>query len=259
MSILGSRVLRFDSVTSTNEVARQMAFAGAEEGVAIVACRQTAGRGTKGRSWVSPAGDGLYLSLILRPQIKASEATVLTLAAAVAVAETLLIEFKAKPDIKWPNDVLLGGRKACGILVESASEGNDLTYAVLGIGVNLAQQEFPVEIRSTATSLMMETSRLVTPEDFLQPLLSRLNYWYDRMLAAPSQVLERYQELSSFARGCTVRAVIGEGQSEAVVEGVTRGVTSTGALMIETEGRIRVLSSGVVERIRANNSQRSAT
>jgi BirA family biotin operon repressor/biotin-[acetyl-CoA-carboxylase] ligase len=259
MSLLGSRVVRFLSVTSTNEVARQMAAEGAEEGVAILARSQTAGRGTKGRAWHSPARDGLYLSLILKPRIKAAGATILTLAAAVGVAETLLIDFDAEPDIKWPNDVLLSGRKVCGILVESASEGDALVFAVLGIGVNLAQQEFPAEISSAATSLMRETSRLVTPDDFLRPLLSRLNYWYDRTLAAPSLMLERYQELSTFARGCTVRAVIADTDPVSVIEGITRGITATGALMIETAGTVRTITSGEIDRIRRTSSERRST
>lgn len=253
MARLGSSVLRFDSVTSTNDVARQMAASGLEEGIAVVAREQTAGRGTKGRSWSSPAGEGLYLSLVLRPAIKASESTILTLAAAVGVAETLS-EFGACPDIKWPNDVLLGGRKVSGILAESASEDAKLAYAVLGIGVNLSQRDFPLEMAGLATSLVIETGKLVTPDEFLQPLLRRLDLWYRTAVAAPLDVLHRYQDLSSYARGCPVRALLADRKENSMIEGVTRGVTATGALMIETAGgEIKLLSSGEVHRIRTTN------
>lgn len=253
MTRLGSSVLRFDSVTSTNDVARQMAASGVEEGVAIVAREQTAGRGTKGREWSSPAGEGLYLSLVLRPAMKASDSTILTLAAAVGVAETLS-DFGAAPDIKWPNDVLLGSLKVCGILVESASEGARLAYAVLGIGVNLRQREFPVDVAGAATSLAIETGRVVNPEEFLLPLLSHLDRWYHAALTTPSEVLDRYRQLSSYTRGCAVRATVAERDGSLSIEGVTRGVTATGALMIETaDGQIKLLSSGEVHRIRPAN------
>lgn len=255
MARLGSTLLSFDSVTSTNDVAKQMAASGVEEGVAIVAREQTAGRGTKGRSWSSEAEKGLYVSLILRPAIKASRSTILTLGAAIAVAETILTDLGVNPDIKWPNDVLLGGRKVCGILVESASEGVHLAYAVLGIGVNLNQREFPPEIGDAATSLAIETGNVVPMEEFLVSLLPRLERWYRAAVAAPSEVLERYRELSSYAHDCAVRAVLAEGRADGVVEGVTRGITSTGALIIETPaGEIEILTAGEVHRIRSRNS-----
>src|SRR5713101_1771541 len=147
---LGSSLLRFDSVSSTNDVARELALAGASEGLCVIAREQTAGRGRQGRSWSSPPGEGLYLSLILRPQVTASASAMITLAAAVAVAETLRLGFHAAADIKWPNDILVRGRKICGILVEAAIEGDRLQYAVLGIGVNIAQRSFPEQVTDSA-------------------------------------------------------------------------------------------------------------
>src|SRR5882724_13282357 len=129
---LGRSFLRFDTVSSTNDVARDLAASGQPEGVCVIAREQTAGRGRQGRSWSSPPGEGLYISLILRPQVTASAAAMITLAAAVAVAETLTLDFQAAADIKWPNDVLVKGRKICGILVEAAIEGARLQYAAVG-------------------------------------------------------------------------------------------------------------------------------
>src|SRR6266851_2317420 len=146
MARFGSTILRFDSVSSTNDVARELAASGKPEGLCVIAREQTAGRGRQGRSWSSPPGEGLYLSVIFRPEISAAESAVTTLAAAVAVAETLKLDFQMPVDIKWPNDVLASGRKVCGILVESAIENGRLQYAVIGIGVNVAQLYFPDEI-----------------------------------------------------------------------------------------------------------------
>src|SRR5262245_59001114 len=119
MTRLGSTVLRFESLPSTNDIARELAQSGESEGIAVLARQQSAGRGRQGRSWSSPPDQGLYVSLVLRPDILPADSSVITLAAAVAVAETLEQDYRIPPDIKWPNDVMARGRKICGILVES--------------------------------------------------------------------------------------------------------------------------------------------
>ncbi|HYP29255.1 MAG TPA: biotin--[acetyl-CoA-carboxylase] ligase [Blastocatellia bacterium] len=243
MAKLGSEVLHFDSLPSTNDRARDMALAGSAEGTAIVAARQTSGRGRMGRSWSSPAGEGLYLSVILRPQVRPAEAQVITLAAAVAVCETLAEDFGARADIKWPNDVLVGGRKICGILVESAIEGDFVQYAILGIGVNLRQTGFPEEIRSTATSLLIETGKSVPPDEVLEPLFERLDLRYRQSLEDPGAVVRRWEELSSCARGCRVRVT----SFDSIIEGTTRGLSEGGGLLIEvSDGETREIVSGEV-------------
>ncbi|MEK6407060.1 MAG: biotin--[acetyl-CoA-carboxylase] ligase [Acidobacteriota bacterium] len=243
MTRLGSAFLRFDTVSSTNDIAKELAASGAPEGLCVIAREQTSGRGRQGRSWSSPPGEGLYLSLILRPAIKAADSAVITLAAAVAVAEALAADFQVPADIKWPNDVLASGRKICGILVESAIENNRLQYAVMGIGVNVAQRIFPPEIGESATSLSLETGRPVAPEDFLKPLLDRLERWYTTATARPDRVIARWEELSSYARGCAVRVESSAGS----IEGVTRGLTAAGALVIElSNGETREIVSGEV-------------
>jgi BirA family transcriptional regulator, biotin operon repressor / biotin---[acetyl-CoA-carboxylase] ligase len=248
MAKLGSEVLHFDSLPSTNDRARDLASEGSAEGTAIVAGRQTSGRGRMGRSWSSPEGEGLYLSIILRPEVKPLKAQVITLAAAVAVCETLSKDFGARADIKWPNDVLVGGRKICGILVESAIEGDSIQYAILGIGVNLRQTEFPEEIRSTATSLLIETGKSVSPGEILEPLFERLDLRYRQSLENPRALMDRWEELSSFARDCRVRVK----SFDSVIEGTTRGLSERGGLLIESgEGETREVVSGEVSLVRA--------
>jgi BirA family biotin operon repressor/biotin-[acetyl-CoA-carboxylase] ligase len=244
MNRLGSTVLRFESLPSTNDLAREMAQAGKGEGLAVFAREQTAGRGRQGRSWSSPPGEGLYVSLVLRPDIKPADSSVITLAAAVAVAQTLDQDFQMPPDIKWPNDVLARGRKICGILVETAIETNKLLYAVMGIGVNLGQREFPEELKETATSLLIESGQSVAPDEFLKPLLDRLEYWYRQAMAQPSEVIARWEAMSSYARNCVVRVE----SSDSIIEGTTRGLSAKGALVIELDsGERREIVSGEVK------------
>lgn len=243
MARIGCAILRFDSLPSTNDLARELAGQGALEGVAVLAREQTRGRGRQGRAWVSPPGEGLYLSVILRPTIEPAKATIITLAAAVAVAETMALDYALAVDIKWPNDIHAGGRKLCGILIESAIEKHRIDYAVLGIGVNLGQREFPDELRALATSLWLESGRQVTPDEFAAALFKRLDAWYRTGLQHPSQVIARWQALSSYGQGCAVRVDLGDG----AIEGITRGLTPAGALVVElASGERREIVSGEI-------------
>jgi BirA family biotin operon repressor/biotin-[acetyl-CoA-carboxylase] ligase len=175
--------------------------------------------------------------------MKPADATVITFAAAVAVAETLAFDFDLAVDIKWPNDVMAGGRKISGILVETAVEGERLLYAVLGIGVNLNQQDFPGELEQTATSIFIERGGRVEPEEFLPPLTGRLEHWYRAATADARAVIDRWQRLSTYARDCPVRVRVTEGELDAV----TRGLTASGALIIELAGgERREIASGEV-------------
>jgi BirA family biotin operon repressor/biotin-[acetyl-CoA-carboxylase] ligase len=242
-SRLGSTVLRFESVSSTNDVAKELAASGASEGVCVIAGEQTAGRGRQGRSWSSPPGEGLYLSLILQPRVTVAASGMITLAAAVAITETLRLDFQTPADIKWPNDVLVSGRKICGILVETAIEGDRLQYAVMGIGVNIAQRFFPEQICDVATSLFLETGRVVLPEQFVEAMLPRIGDWYEAAMSRPDRVIERWEALSSSGRDCLVRVEFSEG----AVEGVTRGLAVSGALIVElADGERREIASGEV-------------
>ena len=133
-----------------------------------------------------------------------------------------------RADIKWPNDILTSGRKICGILVESAIENDRLQYAVMGIGVNIAQASFPQEIADSATSLLIETGRKIAPEEFAGPLLERLERWYRTSTDRRDQVILRWEQLSSYARGRAVRVE----SSKDSIEGMTRGLNAAGALIV---------------------------
>jgi len=243
MTRLGSPLIKHDSLPSTNDLARDLALQGAEEGTTITARMQTAGRGRQGRQWSSPADEGLYLSIILRPRIAPARSASITLASAVAVAETLIFDFHIQADIKWPNDVLVGGRKICGVLVESSIESDRLQFLVLGIGVNLGQSDFPDELRERATSILRESGIRITPDEFLAPLLDHLDYWYRIAVASPNDALQRWEEMSSFARNRSVRIISSDGE----IEGKTCGLTETGALIIELDtGERREVVSGEV-------------
>src|SRR5918998_799864 len=151
-------ILRFDSLPSTNTEAARQAALGAPEGLCVVAREQTAGRGRRERSWASPKDAGLYLSVVLRPALEARLWPLLTLAAALAVRDALGEACGLEADIKWPNDLLAGGRKLCGILAETA-EGTRGRAVVLGVGVNLNGRAFPEELSDTATSVEEQTGR----------------------------------------------------------------------------------------------------
>jgi BirA family biotin operon repressor/biotin-[acetyl-CoA-carboxylase] ligase len=240
----GSTFLRFESVSSTNDVARELAISGADEGLCVIASEQTAGRGRQGRSWSSPPGEGLYLSLILRPSVKASDSALITLAAAVAVAETLRMDFQICGDIKWPNDVLVGARKICGILVEASIDDDRLQYAIIGVGVNIAQRAFDRQLVDRATSIMLETGRVILPQDFAEALLPRLEAWYSAAMSERDRVIDRWEELSSSSHDCLVSIESSDGS----VEGVTRGLTVNGALIVEmADGQRREIVSGEVK------------
>ena len=242
MPKLGSTLFRYHRLASTNDLARELAASGVSEGVALMALEQTAGRGRQGRSWASPAGEGLYISLIIRPRIRAAASALITLASAVAVAESLA-DLGIAADIKWPNDVMARGRKISGILVESAIEGESMQYAVVGVGINVTQRAFPPDLNQPATSIFLELGQDIALDDILRPFLHRIEHWYRNSILEPEQVVRRWEELSSYARGCEVRVTSSDGW----FEGVTLGLTPAGALVVElSDGRRREVIAGEV-------------
>jgi BirA family biotin operon repressor/biotin-[acetyl-CoA-carboxylase] ligase len=178
---LGQReICCFDVVESTNTEANRLAREGAPEGTLIVANAQTKGRGRLGRSWVSPPGSGLYLSIILRPDCPPDRFPRLMLTAAVAVASAIQ-QTGMKPQLKWPNDILIADRKVGGILAEAVFDKRRIVFAILGIGINVntEQDELPVSVRSLATSLRLSLGKPVSRIGLLQTLLHLLEPWYE--------------------------------------------------------------------------------
>ncbi len=237
----------FVSIGSTNDYLKELTDA--PEFTCVVADEQTAGRGRRDRAWHSSPGEGLYLSILLRPP-SSSNIPLISLLAAVAVAETLIARGVASVDIKWPNDVLVNGRKLCGILAEGASGAGGVRI-ILGIGVNLNHASFPGELRETATSLFIETGRRVIVDEFRDQLLERIAHWYDVWRRDEiAKIAGRWQELSSYSRGQRVVVTL---DGEQVI-GVTDGLTEAGALRLITDkGELKTFLVGEVARLRKDS------
>lgn len=178
--MIGSRVVRLDAVASTNDVAARLAAEGAAEGTAVIAAEQFAGRGRQGRPWHAPAGDSICCSVILRPARPVREWPDLSWVLAAAVAAFAREAGAAAAVVKYPNDVLAGGRKLAGLLLESRSgcEGQSALICGIGINVNTEANGFPGELRSSATSLRMLAGRRLEAEALLTPLFAQLDLWY---------------------------------------------------------------------------------
>jgi BirA family biotin operon repressor/biotin-[acetyl-CoA-carboxylase] ligase len=250
----GGRVQHLRSVTSTNQLALEAAQSGAPQGSTWVADEQTAGRGRGGHQWLSTPGDGLYLSTLLRPQMGLAEALWLSLATGLAVQSAIAKVSGLQPDIRWPNDLLLNGRKCGGILVEtSASPTADaatLRYAVIGIGINVNHETFPADLQPLATSLRQETGAVWLREALLIELLRELHQqisWLEAELAGAATIpplLARFAAASTWVIGKRVRVDEAGGYT-----GVTAGLDSRGFLLVAgDDGLLRtVLSGGVRE------------
>lgn len=241
-------ILRFDKIDSTNTEAINQAKRGAEEGLCIVAREQTAGRGRHGRTWVSPKGSGLYFSVILRPQIESKFLPLITLMSAVAVHQALEQVFKFECDIKWVNDIHVGGKKISGILAETVETEKGLAV-IVGIGINLKSSNFPPELAETATSIEMETGTTPNVENFLPELTSFLGKYCDILynLNGAQKIREEWTRRSSYAFGKNVRAVI----ENETVYGTTQGIEENGALRLETNtGEIKIIHAGDIEQLR---------
>jgi BirA family biotin operon repressor/biotin-[acetyl-CoA-carboxylase] ligase len=243
---LGKVVHYFHAIDSTNAKAYELASKGAQEGEVVVAESQEKGRGRLGRLWFSPPFLNLYVSIILRPDIPPNQASLLTLMAAVATAETLEQFSGLQPIIKWPNDILLRNRKIAGLLNEIHSETDRVHFVILGIGVNLNvdPEKFPREIRSLATSLKHETGKTVLRKVFLSSLLETTEKWYKIFLKEGGlHILKAWKGWAQI-QGKKVRVTsFGE-----VLTGVAIDVDSDGALILGTEdGKRKRVVAGDVE------------
>jgi len=248
MAVLKPKILRFESLPSTNTELARMASEGAAEGVAILAEEQTAGRGRLQRAWSSPRGAGLYFSVLLRPTIAPSDWPLITFVAALAVGDALSEVAGVQTDIKWPNDLLSGERKICGILAE-AIETPAGRAVVVGIGINLTQSAFPEELVDVATSVSEVTGQQPERETILAALLRALSRWYS-LLSEPGgreKIVAAWSSRSSYANGRLVRVSNGD----EVWQGTTCGVEPDGALRLNTmNGEMKLVRAGDVYSLR---------
>ncbi len=244
-TIFAKQLHHYYKIGSTNTEAMQAASDGAPEGSVFLAEEQLAGRGRGGHKWHSARSAGIYCSVVLRPPMPPSEALIFSLAAGLAVHSAVVGTFPGlRPDLKWPNDVLLNGKKFCGILTEMNSEATRVRHLVVGVGINVNQTKFPAELREIATSLKSETGTEWSRVELCAALLKSLDREYRQLLddaGARHEILARFQERSSSARGCRVQV------EENGIEGVTEGLDSRGFLQVRTAEGLRTVLSGTVK------------
>ena len=242
----GEHIHHFYKIGSTNTAAMDAAAAGAPEGSVFLAEEQTAGRGRGANAWQSARSTGIYCSVVLRPAVPPSEVLVLSLAAALAVRSAIRqIDPRVDPDLKWPNDLLIDGKKVCGILAEMNAEATRVRYIVVGIGLNVNQATFPRELADQATSLRLTNSSEWSRVELAVALLKSLDREYRDLLERPGArelILCRFADHSSWIKGKAVRIEENGGS----FEGTTEGLDERGFLRVRAAGLLRTVLSGTV-------------
>ncbi len=241
---LGNPVYCFDEIDSTNTRAKLLAEKGAPEGTLVIAESQTAGKGRRGRSWASPPGEGLWFSFVLRPQIRPSVAPMITLAAALAVAASIEDVCGLPARIKWPNDIVISGRKLVGILTELSAETLEVHYVVVGIGINVNMTEFPEEIRRTATSLYLESGKRFKRCDIVAAVMKRMEEYYAAYMNTCSLAAMKDEYMGRLANLNREVAVITLREEW---RGLCEGIDEYGRLLVRRkDGSLEKIVSGEV-------------
>lgn len=245
VKVIGREVRVFGETSSTNDVVEKLARDGVGEGIVVFAETQTKGRGRLGRKWVSPAGKGLWFSVLLRPDLRPQAATQLTVISAVAVARAIERQTGLSPEIKWPNDIMFGPRKCAGILLELSAELDHIRHVVLGIGmdVNLTAEELPPELRLLATSLRIESGRTIDRPELAAAVIRELDAAYARLRAGDFHEIGDEWMRRCITLGRRVRILIGDRP----VTGLAEALDEEGALLVRTEhGRLERVVGGDV-------------
>lgn len=233
----------FETIDSTNTKAKELAAAGAVQGTLVTADAQQAGIGRRGRSWSSEKKAGIYMSMLLRPEIATDKASMLTLVAALAVERAIAETLDCQPMIKWPNDIVLNKKKICGILTEMVLKGTEIDYVVIGIGINVNNKNFPEEIVQTASSLSLELGNEIDREMLISEVWKRFSVYYENFLQVGdlSGIKAEYEH-----------ALINKDEKVKVLDplgeymGIAKGITNIGELIVDTEEEIRYVSGGEV-------------
>ena len=233
IQIVGRDIRVFEKTNSTNDVVEKLARDGVGEGVVVFAEAQSQGRGRLGRRWISPPRRGLWFSVLLRPNLRPQAATQLTVAAATALVRAIRDQTGLAPEIKWPNDILIRGRKVAGVLTELSAELDHIKYLILGIGVdvNLSASDFPPELRKVATSLRIETGREWHRADLAAAIVRELDADYARICSGQFEdIIEEWQ------RGCsTLGRRVSIRMADRLVQGQAEALDRDGALLLRTE------------------------
>lgn len=257
--VFGQKIYYKEEIDSTNTEAKRQAVEGAGHGLLVIAEQQTLGKGRRGRNWNSPKGTGIWMSLLLKPEISADKASMLTLVTALSAADAIFEMTGLEASIKWPNDIVINGKKVCGILTEMSADNNGIRYVIVGIGINVNTEEFPEEIKETATSLLIEkrkeTEKLGKPasreqmslnrEALVALVLKKLECYYEQFLVNEDLnfLLEDYnKKLVNYNR--QVMVLGSDGQIE--LSGIAKGINKEGELLVETEDGLVEVRSGEV-------------
>lgn len=241
---VGKRIICFPATDSTNLDAFKLAEEGAEEGTVVIADGQRCGKGRLGREWASPTGVNLYCSVVFRPSIMPATAYQLTFLSAVAVARAVERSVHLSPQIKWPNDILINGKKIAGLLNEMSAETEKVNFVVLGIGVNLnmRREQFPNGLRHPASSLFLETGREVDRVSFTQILLAELDLLYALYLQEGDGPIRK----EWLDRCDMIGRVVKASSGDSVLTGTVTGIDDTGALLVR-------LASGAEEKVHSGD------
>ncbi len=240
---VGHNLVFLEQVDSTNEEAKRQAEKGAPDGTLVAAAEQSAGKGRRGRTWLSEKGTGVWMSLLLRPDFPPECASMLTLVAAMAVEKGISRVTGVDGQIKWPNDVVIEGKKVCGILTEMSTEMECIHYVVVGIGINVGTEEFPEEIRDLATSLYLSTQKKVKRAVLAAAVAEAWEFYYEQFLKSGDLrfLMEEYNE-RLVNRGREVKVLALDGG----YMGISQGINEKGELLVETGGMVRTVISGEV-------------
>jgi len=252
-TMFGSHLNHFYRIGSTNTVAMEAAAAGAPEGSVFLAEEQLTGRGRGANAWQSPRSTGIYCSIVLRPAVPPSDVLILSLAAALAVRAAVLAVYPGLAvDLKWPNDLLIGDKKFCGILTEMNAEVTRVRHAVVGVGINVNQSVFPAELAEQATSLRIATGTDGSRVELAAALLKSLDREVRNLFgdsAGRQGVLARFSEGSSWVRGRRVRITENGATDGASLEGTTEGLDDRGFLLVRTGRGVETVLSGTVRKV----------
>ncbi|MCQ4021780.1 biotin--[acetyl-CoA-carboxylase] ligase [Ruminococcus sp. zg-924] len=240
---IGRPTVILDSVDSTNEEIKRRAKQGAKQGLTVVSDEQFSGKGRLGRVWKSPKGTSVYESILLRPELAPSQVPCITLAAGLAMCRTInsIADFNAK--IKWPNDIIIGRKKLCGILTEMAIEDNTVSFAVVGMGININNRSFPEEISKKATSLYLEKEREFSRSDIIIRLAQSFEDIYNEFIMGGFEsIKDEYISLCA-----TIGRSVSAKRNDGEISGTAVDIAPDGGLIVETQnGEKKYISTGEV-------------
>ncbi len=247
-SLFGKHIYHFFKTDSTNRVALELGHAGEAEGAVVLSEEQTAGRGRAGRLWHSDRAVGIYVTVLLRPRLAPVQAPLLTMMAGLSARSAVQAVTGLTVDLKWPNDLLLNGKKTGGILTEMHAEPGQIRFVIVGIGLNVNQEKFPGALADTATSLRVETGKSQSRMELLVRLLREFENDYNRFLREGMEgVVARFEEVSTYAKGKRVRVTNG---TESYV-GTTAGLGPEGLLQVQRDdGKVMTVIAGDVTEAR---------